>query len=103
MVKEFISQLPPDKLSPFEKHPYQGREDAAMDELTESIRVHGVLHEKTLRGPKYGYRSPHYFKIASWDEYYNIAMSAALLLLSILYALLRRSAGSARSRAHAGT
>lgn len=43
MVKEFISQLPQDKLSPFEKHPYQVREDAAMDELTESIRVHGVL------------------------------------------------------------
>ena len=30
MVKEFISQLPPDKLSPFEKHPYQVREDAAL-------------------------------------------------------------------------
>lgn len=43
MVKEFISQLPPDKLSPFAKHPYQVREDAAMDELVESIRVHGVL------------------------------------------------------------
>ena len=43
MVKEFISQLPPDKLSPFEKHPYQVREDTAMDELVESIRVHGVL------------------------------------------------------------
>lgn len=43
MVKEFISQLPPDKLTPFAKHPYQVREDAAMDELVESIRVHGVL------------------------------------------------------------
>ena len=43
MVKEFISQLPPDKLTPFAKHPYRVREDAAMDELTESIRVHGVL------------------------------------------------------------
>lgn len=43
MVKEFISQLPPDKLSPFEKHPYHVREDAAMDELVESIRVHGIL------------------------------------------------------------
>ena len=43
MVKEFISQLPPDKLSPFAKHPYRVREDAAMDELVESIRVHGVL------------------------------------------------------------
>ena len=43
MVKEFISQLPPDKLSPFAEHPYRVREDAAMDELVESIRVHGVL------------------------------------------------------------
>lgn len=43
MVKEFISQLPPDKLSPFAKHPYRVREDVAMDELTESIRVHGIL------------------------------------------------------------
>ena len=33
MVKEFISQLSPDKLTPFETHPYQVREDAAMDEL----------------------------------------------------------------------
>ena len=41
MVKEFISQLSPDKLTPFEKHPYQVREDTAMDELVESIRVHG--------------------------------------------------------------
>ena len=39
MVKEFISQLPPDKLSPFAKHPYQVREDAAMDELVESVRT----------------------------------------------------------------
>ena len=43
MVKEFISQLPPDKLSPFAKHPYRVREDAAMNELVESIRVHGIL------------------------------------------------------------
>ena len=39
MVKEFISQLPPDKLTPFTKHPYQVREDAAMDELVESVRI----------------------------------------------------------------
>ena len=50
MVKEFISQLPPDKLSPFAKHPYRVREDAAMDELVESIRVHGVCYE-TIRYP----------------------------------------------------
>ena len=43
MVKEFISQLPPDKLTPFAKHPYRVQEDAAMDELVESVRTHGVL------------------------------------------------------------
>ena len=43
MMREFISQLPPDKLVPFERHPYQVREYAAMDELVESIRVHGIL------------------------------------------------------------
>lgn len=55
MVKEFISQIPPDKLSPFEKHPYQVREDAAMDELTESIRVHGVLSPLLARPKGEGY------------------------------------------------
>lgn len=55
MVREFISQLPPDKLSPFEKHPYQVREDAAMDELIESIRVHGVLSPLLARPKGEGY------------------------------------------------
>ena len=55
MVKEFISQLPPDKLSPFEKHPYQVREDAAMDELVESIRVHGILSPLLARPKGEGY------------------------------------------------
>lgn len=43
MVKEFISQLLPDKLPPFEKHPYQVREDTAMDELVKLVRVQGIL------------------------------------------------------------
>ena len=43
MVKELISQLPPDKLTPFAKHPYRVQEDAAMDELVESVRTHGIL------------------------------------------------------------
>ena len=43
MVKESISQLPPDKLTPFAKHPYRVQEDAAMDELVESVRTHGIL------------------------------------------------------------
>ena len=55
MVKEFISQLPPDKLSPFAKHPYQVREDAAMDELVESVRVHGILTPLLARPKGEGY------------------------------------------------
>ena len=55
MVKEFISQLPPDKLSPFAQHPYRVREDAAMDELVESIRVHGILSPLLARPKGEGY------------------------------------------------
>ena len=55
MVKEFISQLPPDKLSPFAKHPYRVQEDAAMDELVESIRVHGILSPLLARPKGEGY------------------------------------------------
>ena len=42
-MKEYIQQLSPDKLVPFQKHPYQVREDAALSELMESIRTHGIL------------------------------------------------------------
>ena len=55
MVKEFISQLSPDKLTPFAKHPYRVQEDAAMDELTESIRVHGILSPLLARPKGEGY------------------------------------------------
>ena len=55
MVKEFISQLPPDKLSPFAQHPDRVREDAAMDELVESIRVHGILSPLLARPKGEGY------------------------------------------------
>ena len=55
MVREFISQLPPDKLVPFEKHPYQVREDAAMDELVESVRTHGILSPLLARPKGEGY------------------------------------------------
>lgn len=63
MVKEFISQLPPDKLSPFAKHPYQVREDAAMDELIESIRTHGILSPLLARpkGKDYELRGEQYY------------------------------------------
>ena len=46
---------PADKLSPFAKHPYQVREDTAMDELVESIRVHGVLSPLLARTKGEGY------------------------------------------------
>ena len=55
MVKEFISQLPPDKLTPFEKHPYQVREDTAMDELVASICTHGILSPLLARPKGEGY------------------------------------------------
>ena len=42
-MKEYIQQLSPDKLVPFQNHPYHVREDAALSELMESIRTHGVL------------------------------------------------------------
>ena len=42
-MKEYIQQLSPDKLASFQNHPYQVREDAALSELMESIRTHGVL------------------------------------------------------------
>ena len=55
MVKEFISQLPPDKLTPFAKHPYRVQEDAAMDELVESVRTHGILTPLLARPKGEGY------------------------------------------------
>ena len=54
-MKEYIQQLSPDKLIPFQKHPYQVREDAAMDELMESIRTHGVLSPLLARPKGEGY------------------------------------------------
>ena len=54
-MKEYIQQLSPDKLMPFQKHPYQVREDAAMDELVESIHVHGVLSPLLARPKGEGY------------------------------------------------
>ena len=54
-MKEYIQQLSPDKLMPFQKHPYQVWEDAAMDELVESIRTHGVLSPLLARQKEDGY------------------------------------------------
>ena len=55
MVKEFISQLPRTSRHPFAKHPYQVREDAAMDELVESVRTYGILSPLLARPKGEGY------------------------------------------------
>ena len=66
-MKEYIQQLSPDKLMPFQKHPYQVREDAAMDELVESVRVHGILSPLLARskGESYELVSGHRRRLAA--------------------------------------
>ena len=54
-MKEFVQSIAPDKLTPFTQHPFQLREDAAMDELTESVRVYGVLSPLLARPRGEGY------------------------------------------------
>ena len=54
-MREYIQQLSPDKLMPFQNHPYQVREDAALSELMESIRTHGVLSPLLARQKGDGY------------------------------------------------
>ncbi len=66
-MKEYIQQLPPDKLVPFRNHPYQVREDAALSELMESIRTHGVLSPLLARpkGESYELVSGHRRRLAA--------------------------------------
>ena len=66
-MKEYIQQLPPDKLAPFQNHPYQVREDAALSELMESIRTHGVLSPLLARpkGESYELVSGHRRRLAA--------------------------------------
>ena len=47
--------LSPDKLLPFEKHPFQVREDESLVELMESIRCYGVLLPLLARSKGEGY------------------------------------------------
>ena len=66
-MKEYIQQLLPDKLVPFQNHPYQVREDAALSELMESIRTHGVLSPLLARpkGESYELVSGHRRRLAA--------------------------------------
>lgn len=54
-MKEFVQQLPLGKLTPFEGHPFQVREDAAFEELTESVRSYGILSPLLARPKGEGY------------------------------------------------
>lgn len=54
-MREFVQQLPPSALMPFEGHPFQVREDAAFEELTESVRSYGVLSPLLTRPKGEGY------------------------------------------------
>lgn len=66
-MREYIQQLSPDKLAPFQNHPYQVREDAALSELMESIRTHGVLSPLLARpkGESYELVSGHRRRLAA--------------------------------------
>lgn len=54
-MKEFVQQLPPGELTPFNGHPFQVREDAAFEELTESVRSYGILSPLLARPKGEGY------------------------------------------------
>lgn len=66
-MKEYIQQLSPDKLMPFQNHPYQVREDTALSELMESIRTHGALSPLLARpkGESYELVSGHRRRLAA--------------------------------------
>ena len=66
-MKEFVQMLSPDKLSPFEKHPFQVREDESLEELMESIRCYGVLSPLLARpnGEEYELVSGHRRRLAA--------------------------------------
>ena len=66
-MKDYIQQLSPDKLMPFQNHPYQVREDTALSELMESIRTHDVLSPLLARpkGESYELVSGHRRRLAA--------------------------------------
>lgn len=66
-MKEYIQQLSPDKLVPFQNHPYHVREDATLSELMESIRTHGILSPLLARpkGESYELVSGHRRRLAA--------------------------------------
>lgn len=70
-----ITQVPISKLHPFEGHPYKVLDDAEMDELTESIREHGIMSPLLVR-PLEG--SPGEYEVISGHRRLHAARRAGL-------------------------
>ena len=70
-----ITQVPISKLYPFECHPYKVLDDAEMDELTESIREHGIMSPLLVR-PLEG--SPGEYEVISGHRRLHAARRAGL-------------------------
>lgn len=70
-----ITQVPISKLHPFAGHPYKVLDDAEMDELTESIREHGIMSPLLVR-PLEG--SPGEYEVISGHRRLHAAKRAGL-------------------------
>jgi len=70
-----LSQVPVSKLHPFAGHPYKVLDDTEMDELTESIREHGILSPLLVR-PLEG--SPGEYEVISGHRRLHAAKRAGL-------------------------
>ena len=67
--------LPIDQLYPFVRHPYQVRDDAEMEELTQSVRENGVLSPVIVRPLESG---PDRYEIVSGHRRVQAAQKAGL-------------------------
>ncbi len=70
-----ITEIPISKLHPFEGHPYKVLDDAEMDNLTESIREHGIMSPLLVR-PLEG--SPGEYEVISGHRRLHAAKLAGL-------------------------
>ena len=86
-----ITQVPISKLYPFEGHPYKVLDDAEMDELTESIREHGVMSPLLVR-PLEG--SPGEYEVISGHRRIHAAQRAGLDTVPAFVHAIDRDAAS---------
>ncbi len=68
-------RLPTDQLYPFVRHPYQVRDDAEMEELSQSIRENGILSPVIVRPLESG---PDRYEIVSGHRRVRAAQKAGL-------------------------